>query len=198
MLPAVNELEHSEAKDLGSESKRHAEFATNDDASVDDDTTTTATTTVPVATTTQEETASTAKNSPAAAAEESNNKVSPPKTNNGEEEPWPAVKVDAAAQASFTQVVNGNHITKEEEEKKGNAVPAATTTTTITPKLGIIHEEIMVDQSKFENLPSSIRDKIWSENMDFLRDKNVYDFDYLTFLWNLCQTSRNLFFFFLN
>ena len=38
-------------------------------------------------------------------------------------------------------------------------------------------------------LPPPIQQTIWSENLKFLCDKNVFDFDYLTFLWQTIQLA---------
>lgn len=38
-------------------------------------------------------------------------------------------------------------------------------------------------------LPAPIQSTIWKENLSFLSDKNVFDFDYLTFLWQTVQLS---------
>jgi len=38
-------------------------------------------------------------------------------------------------------------------------------------------------------LPPPIQETIWSENLKFLCDKNVFDFDYLTFLWQTVQLA---------
>jgi len=40
-------------------------------------------------------------------------------------------------------------------------------------------------------LPVEINKSIWQENMDFLRDKSVFNFDFQTFLWSLTRLNKS-------
>ena len=46
-----------------------------------------------------------------------------------------------------------------------------------------------IKNEKNIELPTPIQNTIWQETLKFLTHKNVFDFDYLTFLWNLVTTQ---------
>lgn len=51
----------------------------------------------------------------------------------------------------------------------------------------------LYDKSKADisNFPPAILQAIWNENMDFLCDKNIFDFNFLCFLWNLTHITHS-------
>merc|ERR1712228_963488 len=63
-------------------------------------------------------------------------------------------------------------------------------------KQQLVEKAAAADIKSFEEennaltLPDRIQQTIWTENLKFLCDKNVFDFDYLTFLWQTVQLAQ--------
>lgn len=61
----------------------------------------------------------------------------------------------------------------------------------VTP-VNLKKDQVLTGKEESKLVPRSIFDKIWEENMTFLREKNVFDVNYFQFVWDVVTTNVQL------